>query len=454
MLRFAVCVLALSVAVPEVVSATAVAAASSSAKKKKRTKKRRTKKKRTSSGKKRTTAKKKKRRTSRRSSARRPAVQTLWMSADSASWIHRGAKGIIIYRDSLGVTRAMQPCPTSAAGGRGYAAAISKYARALRPDSVRVYMLMAPSQGEYYLPPGYLSCGSEQRCIAATASYLDSIVTPVMADDSLRAHLSEEIYNRTDHHWAPLGAYYAAGALASAAGVDYLPLSAYTPRVIHDYVGTMYKFSGDPMVKNSPEDFVYYLPPGGYESEFITYTLRGGKTSGESAPHRESFFKDFPDGSGAAYLTFMGGDTRTVKVTKTGGTPGRRLLLVKDSFGNAMAPCLFGSFEEVHVVDFRFFPHNLAQYARRNGITDMVFVNCVSIALNPNTAARLNAMLSHNDGNTFDEPAEIPEEEAVEPSAPQPGDEAGDTDDTDENDNTDESDDNTDEDTEEDAAEE
>ena len=39
MLRFAVCVLALSVAVPEVFSAPAVAAASSSAKKKKRKKK-------------------------------------------------------------------------------------------------------------------------------------------------------------------------------------------------------------------------------------------------------------------------------------------------------------------------------------------------------------------------------------------------------------------------------
>lgn len=97
------------------------------------------------------------------------------------------------------------------------------------------------------------------------------------------------------------------------------------------------------------------------------------------------------------------------------------------------------------MVDFRFFPHNLAQYARRNGITDMVFVNCVSIALNPNTAARLNAMLSHNDGNTFDEPAEIPEEGAVEPPAPPPGDEAGDAD---------ECDDNTYEDTEEDATEE
>ena len=117
----------------------------------------------------------------------------------------------------------------------------------------------------------------------------------------------------------------------------------------------------------------------------------------------------------------MGGDTRTVKVTSTGGTPGRKLLIVKDSFGNAMASNLFGSFEEVHVVDFRFFPHNLADYARRNGITDMVFVNCVSIALNPNTAARLQSMLTHRDGRTFAEPDEI--------LVSQPDEAAGDVDD-------------------------
>lgn len=444
-------VLAFAVALPEVTAVPTPAGASSSAsKKKKRTKKSKKKKKRSTTRKKKKSSRKKSgsRSSSRRRIIRRPAVQTLWMSPDSSSWIHKGAKGIIIYRDSLGVTRAMQPCTASVSAGKGYASVVSAYARALQPDSVQVYMLLAPSQGEYYMPEGYSVPGAERRCIAATAASLDPLVRPVMVDDTLRAHLGEEIYNRTDHHWAPLGAYYAAGALAESAGVGFLPLSAYSARTIRDYVGTMHKFSGDPQVKNSPEEFVYFMPPEGYEAEFITYSLRGGKTCAESAPHKEDFFKKFPDGSGAAYLTFMGGDTRTVKVTNTGGTPGRRLLIVKDSFGNAMAPALFGSFEEVHVVDFRFFPHNLAAYARRNGITDMVFVNCVSIAFNPNTAARLRSMLSHNDGSVFDEPAEIPQEkesdDAVTPSGNDAGENAGADDtgeDTDDDETEDESDD-------------
>ena len=35
---------------------------------------------------------------------------------------------------------------------------------------------------------------------------------------------------------------------------------------------------------------------------------------------------------------------------------GRKLALVKDSYGNAIAPFLASSFEEVHVIDFRSFP--------------------------------------------------------------------------------------------------
>lgn len=458
-------VLALSVALPEAFAAPEPASSSSSAAKRKssgkKKKKRKTKKKKSSVfRKKRKSSRKTSRRghVSRRRVVRRPAVQTLWMSPDSTSWIHKGAKGIIIYRDSLGVTRAMQPCTTSPSAGHGYAAVISDYARALQPDSVQVYMLMAPSQGEYYLPEGYATPGAEQRCIEATAASLDPLVRPVMINDTMRSHLAEEIYNRTDHHWAPLGAYYAAGALARAAGVKFLPLSAYNSRTINDYVGTMYKFSGDPQVKNSPETFVYFMPPGNFEAEFITYSLRGGKTCAESAPHQEEFFKNYPDGSGAAYLTFMGGDTRTVKVSKTGGTPGRRLLIVKDSFGNALAPALFGSFEEVHVVDFRFFPHNLASYARNNGITDMVFVNCVPLALNPNTAARLRSMLTHNDGNVFDEPAEIPQpEEGNETEGAvrkdNPDGEEVDAGDTDEEESGDDSDDDSEEDDDEEESE-
>ena len=330
---------------------------------------------------------------SRKSSGSGGGVTVVYTSPDGKEWIHKGKSGIYVTRDTLGIVRAQQSYSGKPAAGKRYAEIVSEYARRLREDNVRVYSLLAPTQGEFYLPEPVSTQGAEQASIAAVYSYLDPSVTGVMVCDTLRAHKDEKLYSYTDHHWAPLGAYYAGKAFAAAAGVDFVPLSEYTMHEIKDYVGSMYKYTGDPAVKNSPEIFTYYMPPAGYEAEFITYKTSNGKTVSESEPSKREFFRKFPDGSGGAYCVFMGGDTFTVKVTDTGGTPGRKLLIVKDSFGNAMVPSLFGSFEEVHVTDFRYFPHGLLDYVRKNGITDLVFVNTLRIGTAPNTANRLETMM-------------------------------------------------------------
>ena len=331
--------------------------------------------------------------TTKKKSSGSTGVTTLYKSADGNEWVHRGKAGIYVTRDSLGVVRALQDYSGRPTAGKKYMEMISEYARRLEGDGVRVYSLIAPTQGEFYLPEPYSTQGAEQASIATMYSYLDPLVTGVMVCDTLRAHKDEDIYSRTDHHWSPLGAYYGGKVFAQEAGVDFLPLSKYTTGEVKDYVGTMYKYTGDPAVKNNPETFVYYMPPEGYESEFITYKVSGGKTVGESGPEKKAFFRKFNDGSGAAYCTFMGGDSFTVKVTNTGGTPGRKVLIVKDSYGNAVAPTLFGSFEEVHVTDFRYFPHGLLDYVRKNGITDLVFINTIQLATAPNTARRLEIMM-------------------------------------------------------------
>ena len=54
-------------------------------------------------------------------------------------------------------------------------------------------------------------------------------------------------------------------------------------------------------------------------------------------------------------------------------TPGsRRLLVIKDSYGNTLPGYLFFSFSEIHVVDFRYFTRNMKKYVADNGITDIV----------------------------------------------------------------------------------
>ena len=55
----------------------------------------------------------------------------------------------------------------------------------------------------------------------------------------------------------------------------------------------------------------------------------------------------------------------------------RKLLIIKDSFGNALPGYLFYSFEEIHVVDGRYFNKNMKKYVADNGITDILFANNV-----------------------------------------------------------------------------
>ena len=57
----------------------------------------------------------------------------------------------------------------------------------------------------------------------------------------------------------------------------------------------------------------------------------------------------------------MGSDQR-LTVVRTSTPSKRRLLIMKDSFGNAIPGYLFFSFGEIHVVDSRYFLKNMKDY--------------------------------------------------------------------------------------------
>ena len=207
---------------------------------------------------------------------------------------------------------------------------------------------------------------------------IDSAVQVVDLYMVLGEHVDEGIYLRTDHHWSPLGAYYAARQFAMVAGVKVPELADFEPHTMMDYVGSMFGFSKDITVKNSPEDFVYYTPRKvQYATTYIKYDLdEDFQIVGEEQPYQGPFFVEV-SGTGSAYCTFMGSDARITQVKTDADCP-RRLLVMKDSFGNAIPGYLFGSFEEVHVIDFRYFTYNIKDYVAQHGITDILMANNIS----------------------------------------------------------------------------
>lgn len=274
--------------------------------------------------------------------------------------------------------RALMAFKNKNKGEKRYAETVNLYQSTFSPE-VTVYCMIIPTAVEYYCPMNAESC-SEPEFPVLTDLYamIDSAVQVVDLYRVLGEHVDEDIYLRTDHHWSPLGAYYAARQFAQVAGVKVPDLADFEPDTIKDYVGSMYGYSKDVNVKKSPEDFVFYTPKDvSYETTYRRYELdEEFQIVGEEKPHQGAFFVKVA-GTGSAYCTFMGSDARITQV-KTDSECPRRLLVMKDSFGNAIPGYLFGSFEEIHVIDFRYFTYHIKDYVAEHGITDILMANNIS----------------------------------------------------------------------------
>ncbi|MCF0192536.1 MAG: hypothetical protein HUK05_03795 [Prevotella sp.] len=264
---------------------------------------------------------------------------------------------------------------------------VNKYHEALG-DDVKLYCMVIPTAIEYYCPDkAKKSTNAQWSVINACYENINKAVKPVDVYTTLGKHAKENIFLRTDHHWTPLGGYYAAKQFAKVAGVKFKPIFSYTKTVVHGYVGTMYGYTRDASIKKAPEDFVYYKPNNiEYTTTYIDYLTKGLEVIGENKPMKGPFFYKYKDGSSGTYCTMMGGDMRLTKV-ETGTKNGRRVAILKDSFGNAIPAYLFYSFEEVHVIDHRYFTPNIVQYVKDNKITDFLIALNIYNVCSPASAA-------------------------------------------------------------------
>ena len=291
--------------------------------------------------------------------------------------------------------RALMAYGGSARGCTGYAQAANKY-KEVFGDKVNIYCMVIPTAIEFYCPDkAKKRTKSQLATIRNVFDHLDAGVKPVDIYTTLGQHADEDIYLRTDHHWAPLGGYYAAEAFAKVAGVPFRNLDSYDEKVVHRFLGTMYSYyTHDPELRNNPEDFVYFVPRDvDYKTTYINYSMKGQTVVGASQPKEGPFFHNYKDGSSGAYCTFMGGDAKITKVETSTGN-GRRLLILKDSFGNALPGYFFYSFEQIHVVDSRYFKKNIVKYINDNQITDVLFCNCIGFMCDQKISNNLDRYLT------------------------------------------------------------
>ena len=225
---------------------------------------------------------------------------------------------------------------------------------------VPVYFGIIPSAATVwneYLPEG-----------APTADELDIIAQlyqefggiPLNMAQALNSHKDEYIFYKTDHHWTSLGAFYGANAIFEAMGLEQMNLEDYIPATVtEDFNGTTFSSSGVRWLK--PDSIQTYISEDGVKVTGY-YT---GKPEESSLYHGD--FLEKKD----KYSYFLGGN-QPLCVIESEKNDGPKVLVIRDSYSDSLAPFLTERFSEVHLFDVRYNMMSPSQYVQANGIDQVI----------------------------------------------------------------------------------
>lgn len=228
-----------------------------------------------------------------------------------------------------------------------------------------VYLGLIPSAAEVW--SDLLPQGAENFDQAAYLDRAAELGLP-MVDflGALEAHAGEPVFYRTDHHWTTLGAFYGANAVLEAMGKEPLSQGDFAPETVtEDFNGTLYSTSGVHWL--TPDTMEFWVEDAGLE---ITSWRTGAPELGVLYDRSYLEQKD-------KYSAFLGGNQPLCVIRNEAAAGQGKLLLIRDSYSDALAPFLVQRFEEVHLLDARYYRAPASAYAADNGIDAVAVVYSV-----------------------------------------------------------------------------
>ena len=205
---------------------------------------------------------------------------------------------------------------------------------------VPTHLLLIPTSAEA-LPhrlPALYEAGSQSEVIASIYEEVQAVQP--MDSGLLAAADPDARYYRTDHHLTAEGAWTVYTALCSAWGLEPMP----APRTaVEGFRGSYYARIPDPRI--AAEVFTADIPEG------LTLTVDGGE---------RPFITETAGRNKYAALI---GETYA-HACITGGRGQEALLVISDSYANAIVPLLAQHFSRVDMIDPRYYAAVLADTAR------------------------------------------------------------------------------------------
>ena len=261
-----------------------------------------------------------------------------------------------------------------------YAAVISRAAE--RMEGVTVYNAIVPLSYSVNLTEreqAQIKASNVEEAISYMYGRMSDGVQTIDLLPTLLSHKDEELYFRTDHHWTARGAYYAYVEFCKASGQTAMPLSTWQKYEFEGFLGSLYRSAGEPaQLKKTPDTVEAWIPNSTNEMETFLYDSR---TWTSDYPIVRKNTDAYYQNANSKYLCFIAGDHPLIKIDNPQIENGRKIIVVKESYGNAFVPFLVDQYDEVYVVDYRYFKNatgkTLPQFAAEVGADEVLFLNYI-----------------------------------------------------------------------------
>ena len=179
----------------------------------------------------------------------------------------------------------------------------------------------------------------------------------------LRQHSGEELYYRTDHHWKTLSAYYTFEAWAGEKGLAGDSAFSFRPVTVTDsFEGTIASRLGIVGRADSIERFDPEIP-------FDYYLIYNQSDDIRNTVYQDSFLerKD-------KYAYFYGGNFGLIQAKMPEHETGRKLLVIKDSYAHCFVPFTYALFDQVDMLDTRYYNASISALIGQENYTDVLFL--------------------------------------------------------------------------------
>jgi len=264
-----------------------------------------------------------------------------------------------------------------------YADSINRYGEKF--PALNIYSMLIPTQVEFIESDHYRSLSVPQsETIAQINTLLSDRIKTVDVLGILHEHRNEYLYYRTDHHWTQRGAYYAYKVFAQALGEEVPAIDDYSMSTAENFLGSLYKVTLNKSIAETPDSIEVFDP----------FTAHSYKSLQDQIKYNDGqvLLKKWL-AEEEKYAVFLGGDQAIVEI-QTELKNGRRMLVLKDSFANALVPFLVDIAETIIVVDPRFYDGDIESIVSEYEITDLLFVNYASITRRDVYSPLYNKLLS------------------------------------------------------------